>query len=118
MRGAIQPLPQYAFMSWCLVKHRDNFTFTSSQLIYSFDIQEMLLCQIEYARGIIVNIRSPAYIGVRAYEIRFSTLRDSLLNHCNSCITLSRFPLTLNKCFLMSSTEICIIKNFVVSRLL
>jgi hypothetical protein len=28
MRGAIPPLPQEAFMAWCLVKHRDNFTFT------------------------------------------------------------------------------------------
>jgi hypothetical protein len=28
MRGAIPPLPQYAFMEWCLVKHRYNFTFT------------------------------------------------------------------------------------------
>jgi hypothetical protein len=27
MRGAILPLPQYAFVAWCLVKHRDNFTF-------------------------------------------------------------------------------------------
>jgi len=27
MHGAIPPLPQYAFMAWCLVKHRDNFTF-------------------------------------------------------------------------------------------
>jgi hypothetical protein len=27
MSGAIPPLPQYAFMSWCLVKYRDNFTF-------------------------------------------------------------------------------------------
>jgi hypothetical protein len=27
MRGAIPSLPQYDFMSWCLVKHRDNFTF-------------------------------------------------------------------------------------------
>jgi hypothetical protein len=26
MRGAILPIPQYAFMEWCLVKHRDNFT--------------------------------------------------------------------------------------------
>jgi hypothetical protein len=26
MHGAIPPLPQY-FMMWCLVKHRDNFTF-------------------------------------------------------------------------------------------
>jgi hypothetical protein len=28
MRGAIPLLPHYVFMAWCLVKHRDNFTFT------------------------------------------------------------------------------------------
>jgi hypothetical protein len=28
MRGAIPPFTQYVFMAWCLVKHRDNFTFT------------------------------------------------------------------------------------------
>jgi hypothetical protein len=28
MNGSIPPLPQYAFMAWCLVKPRDNFTFT------------------------------------------------------------------------------------------
>jgi hypothetical protein len=28
MNGAIPPLPQHVFMAWCLVKHRDNFTFT------------------------------------------------------------------------------------------
>jgi hypothetical protein len=28
MREAIPPLPQYVFIAWCLVKHRDNFTFT------------------------------------------------------------------------------------------
>jgi hypothetical protein len=28
MSGAIHPLPQYAFVAWRLVKHRDNFTFT------------------------------------------------------------------------------------------
>jgi hypothetical protein len=27
MRGAILPLPQYVPMAWCLVEHRDNFTF-------------------------------------------------------------------------------------------
>jgi len=26
MHGAVTPLPQYVFMAWCLVKHRDNFT--------------------------------------------------------------------------------------------
>jgi hypothetical protein len=28
MRGAIPALLQYALIAWCLVKHRDNFTFT------------------------------------------------------------------------------------------
>jgi hypothetical protein len=28
MHVAIPSLPQYVFMAWCLVKHRDNFTFT------------------------------------------------------------------------------------------
>jgi hypothetical protein len=28
MRVAIPLFPQYASMAWCLVKHRDNFTFT------------------------------------------------------------------------------------------
>jgi len=29
MHGAMPPFPQYVFMAWwCLVKHRDNFTFT------------------------------------------------------------------------------------------
>jgi hypothetical protein len=27
MREAIPLLPQYVFMTWCLVKHRDNFNF-------------------------------------------------------------------------------------------
>jgi hypothetical protein len=27
MRGSIHPLLLYVFMAWCLVKHRDNFTF-------------------------------------------------------------------------------------------
>jgi len=27
MSEAIPPVPQYAFMAWCLVKRRDNFTF-------------------------------------------------------------------------------------------
>jgi hypothetical protein len=24
--------PQYAFMAWCIIKHRDNFTFTTDRL--------------------------------------------------------------------------------------
>jgi hypothetical protein len=28
MREAIPPLPEYVFMEWCLVKHRNNFTLS------------------------------------------------------------------------------------------
>jgi len=28
MRGPIPPLPQYIFVAWYLVKHRDNFAFS------------------------------------------------------------------------------------------
>jgi hypothetical protein len=38
MRGAIPPLPQYAFMAWCLVKHRDSFTF-----YIRYEVRETLL---------------------------------------------------------------------------
>jgi hypothetical protein len=31
MSRAIPPPPQYTFMTLCLVKHRDNFTFTLHQ---------------------------------------------------------------------------------------
>jgi len=30
MHGAVPPLLQYVFMEWCLVKHRDNITFSFS----------------------------------------------------------------------------------------
>jgi hypothetical protein len=36
MRGAIPPLLQYAFMAWCLVKHRDKFTF----YLYLYHVNE------------------------------------------------------------------------------
>jgi hypothetical protein len=36
MSGAIHPLPQYVFMACCLVKHRDNFTFTLHLFIESY----------------------------------------------------------------------------------
>jgi len=31
---------QYAFMAWCLVKHRDNFTLRLPSLQYSCSLQE------------------------------------------------------------------------------
>jgi hypothetical protein len=41
MSGAIPSLPQYAFMAWCLVKHRDNFTFTLPYLCYSWILNNL-----------------------------------------------------------------------------
>jgi hypothetical protein len=38
MREAILPLPQHVFMAWCLVKHRDNFTFLCA----------CIMCHAEY----------------------------------------------------------------------
>jgi len=35
MSEAIPPLTQYAFMAWCLVKHRDNFTFICTDRLFS-----------------------------------------------------------------------------------
>jgi hypothetical protein len=38
MRGAIPPLP-HVFMAWCLLKLRENFTFTLPiEFFYVFDI--------------------------------------------------------------------------------
>jgi hypothetical protein len=34
MRGAVPPLPQYAFTTWCLVKQRDNFTISDQHVYY------------------------------------------------------------------------------------
>jgi hypothetical protein len=44
MREAVPPLPQCVFMAWCLVKHRDNFTFIVV-IYFSFHIREdVFLC--------------------------------------------------------------------------
>jgi hypothetical protein len=40
MSGAITPLPQCAFMAWCLVKHRDNFTLPEVKINGSLPLNE------------------------------------------------------------------------------
>jgi hypothetical protein len=40
MRGAISPIYQYVFMAGCLVKHRDNFTYT---LLYGCETWSLTL---------------------------------------------------------------------------
>jgi hypothetical protein len=56
MSGALLPLPQYAFMAWCLVKHRNKFTFyiyldlkfsPNMKLILSVPCLTVSLCGME-----------------------------------------------------------------------
>jgi hypothetical protein len=45
MRRAIPPLLQYVFMAWCLVKHRDNFTFTLTFThFHTFSSPNFIIC--------------------------------------------------------------------------
>jgi hypothetical protein len=53
MRGAIPPLPQYIFMAWCLVKQRDNFTFTF--------ILPTLIVVGDFYCGVSFNTESPLH---------------------------------------------------------
>jgi hypothetical protein len=46
MRGAIPPLPQYAFMALCLVKQRNNFTFNVRHSLHATKYCEQLLFQL------------------------------------------------------------------------
>jgi hypothetical protein len=34
MHGSVPPFPQYVFMTWCLAKHKDKFTFTFRDELY------------------------------------------------------------------------------------
>jgi hypothetical protein len=62
-RGAIPPLPEYVFLAWCLVKHRDIFTFS-----FTFTLVrtvEFISDRMSYVilRGlscnIVLNVRAP-----------------------------------------------------------
>jgi hypothetical protein len=55
MSGAIPPFPQYAFMAWCLVKHRD-FTF-----------------YFTYATGWLTVVRFQAVAGMFSFSHRVQT---------------------------------------------
>jgi hypothetical protein len=64
MRGAIPPLPQYAFMAWCsVIKHRDNCTFSFTSYINRAVIAQSVL-ELNYGlddRG--SGVRFPAGAG-------------------------------------------------------
>jgi hypothetical protein len=50
VREAVPPVPQYVFMELCLVRYRDNFTFTLSRAVMTMWWQvrmRLLLTQCE-----------------------------------------------------------------------
>jgi hypothetical protein len=81
MREAIPPLPQYVFVAWCLVKHRDNVTF-----LISHEVKKL-----------------PAFYGTRGFITVFIKTR-----HWSPCIYytpqkwLLSFPAQFLYAFLMS----------------
>jgi hypothetical protein len=56
MLGAIPPLPQHVLMAWCLVKHRDSFTFTLPRSVDTMKPRNMqsadLFCFLRHAKCI------------------------------------------------------------------
>jgi len=49
MGGAVPLVPQYVFTAWCLVKHRDNFTFTTHlQLVLRLRMRGAILPLPQY----------------------------------------------------------------------
>jgi hypothetical protein len=76
MRGAIPPLPQYVFMAWCLVNHRDDFTF-----IFIYDVYKGNYVMIG------VSLAYDSALGVYSLHCQFSfrfktfTMRHGLSIH-------------------------------------
>jgi hypothetical protein len=50
MRGGIPSLPQYAFMEWCLVKHRDTGNACGTRANFSY-VTDRGICFLEAKNG-------------------------------------------------------------------
>jgi hypothetical protein len=72
MSGAIPPLPKYAFMAWCLIKHRGNFTFT---------LPLLFLCSFSF----FLPISFGFYLCEHGYYLHIISCVHSLLNSATSC---------------------------------
>jgi hypothetical protein len=68
MCGATPPLPQYVFMAWCLVKHRDDVTFT---LLYLWEATKSVMAA-KLTRLTQRNSDTTAPSGRVLYHLQFS----------------------------------------------
>jgi hypothetical protein len=80
MRGAIPPLPQYVFMAWCLVEHRDNFAFymrKETALSYERSLFVPRGAEEKHSSGRInglqTQIRALDLLNVKHYTSKFGT---------------------------------------------
>jgi len=55
MCGAIPPLSQYVFMEWCLVKHRNNFAFSSGVESNTEQLHSFYLRAFKSSVGIVLT---------------------------------------------------------------
>jgi hypothetical protein len=65
MRGDIPPLLQYVSMVWCLVKHRDNFTFYLYQIWGMHATIQFRICCLHVA-----CYKRPSSSSSSAHEVR------------------------------------------------
>jgi len=79
MLGAIPPLPQYAFMAWCLVKAQEQLTFTRIYASYDKHYSTLLLYVIQVCF---------AYLKTMSSKVNY--VLSYILHHLIYSSTLSR----------------------------
>jgi hypothetical protein len=85
MRGVIPPLPQYLFMAWCLVNHRDNFAFPFPFSFSRFAYRESTPYKISHnltkSRDSSVGIATGYGLDDRSSRVRFPAWAGNFSHH-------------------------------------
>jgi hypothetical protein len=95
MRGAVPPLPQHVFNAWCLVKNRDNFTFTLTEATPICSVRR----RITTRRGKGFKLSIPSHIDSDSSVSKLTGCglhgRDSIPGWRGNFSSLSRCSVTL-----------------------
>jgi hypothetical protein len=92
MRGAIPPLPQYAFMEWCLVTHRNTLTFTLTMTDESI---------VNCLRLRVINTHTVRTKSIKTFKVY--SLRESWSASCQRWV----FLWTREKIVTLRKSEMC-----------
>jgi hypothetical protein len=121
MSGAVSPVIQYAFMTWCPVKtrHRDNFTFTLTVLVVKKcpDATELLASlpcsqsDFEYYtepavsnQTPIISLRPVLILSPSTLSYAISSSRD-ILYCCGHCLLGISLPVLSNFVIISNSVD-------------